>query len=32
MCEFCKNLGIGLPDLIFLPGEDSVIVPSGIVI
>ncbi len=29
MCEFCKNIGIGLPDWDFLPGEDSDIVPSG---
>lgn len=30
MCEFCKNIGIGLPDWNFLPGEDSDIVPGGI--
>lgn len=29
MCEFCKNIGIGLPDWDFLPGEDSDTVPSG---
>lgn len=30
MCEFCKNIGIGLPNWVFLPEEDSDIVPSGI--
>lgn len=29
MCEFCKNIGIGIPDWDFLPEEDSDIVPSG---
>lgn len=23
MCEFCNDIGIGLPDWDFLPGEDS---------
>ena len=30
MCEFCKNIGIGLPDWNFLPEDDAEIVPSGI--
>lgn len=30
MCEFCKNIGIGLPNWDFLPEEVSDIVPSGI--
>lgn len=30
MCEFCKNIGIGLPDWNFLPEDDEEIVPSGI--
>lgn len=29
MCEFCKDIGIGLPDWDFLPKEDEDIVPSG---
>lgn len=29
MCEFCKNIGIGIPDWDFLLEEDSDIVPSG---
>lgn len=30
MCEFCKNIGTGLPDWNFLPEDDAEIVPSGI--
>lgn len=30
MCEFCKNIEIGVPNWNFLPEEDSDIVPSGI--
>lgn len=30
MCEFCKNIGIGLPNWKFLPEDDSDVVPSGI--
>ena len=30
MCEFCKDIGIGLPDWNFLPEDDEEIVPSGI--
>lgn len=29
MCEFCKDIGIGLQDWDFLPKEDEDIVPSG---
>ena len=30
MCEFCKDIGIGLPNWNFLPEDDDEIVPSGI--
>ena len=30
MCEFCKNIGIGLPDWNFLPEDDAEIVLRGI--
>lgn len=30
MCEFCKNIGIGLPDWNFLPEDDEETIPSGI--
>ena len=30
MCEFCKDIGIGLPDWNFLPEDDEEIIPSGI--
>ena len=30
MCEFCENIGIGLPDWNFLPKDDAEIVPNGI--
>ena len=30
MCEFCENIGIGLPNWNFLPEDDDEIVPSGI--
>lgn len=29
MCEFCKNIEIGVPNWNFLPEEDSDIVPGG---
>ena len=29
MCEFCRDIGIGLPNWNFLPEEDFDIVPSG---
>lgn len=30
MCEFCNDIGIGLPNWNFLPNEDFDIVPSGV--
>ena len=30
MCEFCENIGIGLPNWNFIPDDDSETVPSGI--
>ena len=30
MCEFCENIGIGLPNWNFMPDDDSETVPSGI--
>jgi hypothetical protein len=32
MCEFCKNISVGLPDWDFLPKDGENIVPSGIAI
>ena len=29
MCEFCRDIGIGLPDWNFLPKDDENIVLSG---
>ena len=29
MCEFCENIGIGLPDCNFLHEDDEEIVPDG---
>lgn len=30
MCEFCKNIGTGIPDWNFLHEDDVEIVPNGI--
>ena len=30
MCEFCKDIGIGLPDWNFLPEDDEEIIQRGI--
>lgn len=30
MCEFCENIGTGLPNWNFLPDDDFETIPSGI--
>lgn len=30
MCEFCKNIGIGIPDWVFLTPDENGRIPSGV--